>query len=102
MERSRRRSGRSSRPHLLDVRYLDDFRLRISLDNGTEIERDLTPLTERAKGVLTKLRDPKFFRRVRIVDGALTWPGEIDICPLTTLYGADWMTKTEIAKTASI
>ena len=32
-------------------------------------------------GVFEPLKDPKEFRQVRIVDGVVTWPGELDLAP---------------------
>ena len=59
---------------------LDQFRLRLSLTDGSVIERDLRPLL---KGpVFEKIRtDPKEFARVRAEDGALVWPNSADLCP---------------------
>lgn len=90
MGKSPARSDRSNSPLICSVHWLADFKLSIRLDNGRVVERDFAGLVERSKGVLARLRDPKFFRRVQVVDGALTWPGEIDLCPLSTLYGAEW------------
>lgn len=32
-------------------------------------------------GAFTALRDPLFFAQAYLERGAVTWPGEIDICP---------------------
>jgi hypothetical protein len=32
-------------------------------------------------GVFEKLADPKFFERIAVTDGFVTWPGEIDLAP---------------------
>ena len=32
-------------------------------------------------GVFEKLKDPKEFRQVMVVDGVVTWPGELDLAP---------------------
>lgn len=32
-------------------------------------------------GVFEKLKDPKEFRQVKVVDGFVTWPGELDLAP---------------------
>ncbi|BBP46286.1 hypothetical protein THMIRHAS_16590 [Thiosulfatimonas sediminis] len=32
-------------------------------------------------GVFEKLKDPKKFRQVMVVDGVVTWPGELDLAP---------------------
>lgn len=32
-------------------------------------------------GVFEKLKDPKEFRQVKVVNGFVTWPGELDLAP---------------------
>lgn len=32
-------------------------------------------------GVFEKLKDPEFFARIRVEDGFVSWPGEIDLAP---------------------
>ena len=32
-------------------------------------------------GVFEKLKDPQEFRQVMVVDGVVTWPGELDLAP---------------------
>lgn len=32
-------------------------------------------------GVFEKLKNPENFRQVRVVDGVVTWPGELDLAP---------------------
>jgi hypothetical protein len=32
-------------------------------------------------GVFERLKDPNEFRQVRVVDGVVTWPGELDLAP---------------------
>ena len=32
-------------------------------------------------GVFEPLKDPEFFKKVDVVDGAVTWPGELDMAP---------------------
>ena len=32
-------------------------------------------------GVFEKLKDPQEFRRVKVVDGVVTWPDELDLAP---------------------
>ena len=33
------------------------------------------------QGVFEKLRDPDFFKELRVTDGFVSWPGDIDIAP---------------------
>ena len=32
-------------------------------------------------GVFEKLREPDFFQQLRVTDGFVSWPGDIDIAP---------------------
>ena len=95
----RTKSKVSSKPvaQIRAVRYVEDALLEVELSNGRVVTRDFAELRVRAKGVLKRLRDPKFFRRVKVIDGVLTWPGEIDICSLSLVYGASWVTSRRIA-----
>jgi hypothetical protein len=55
--------------HRLFVRFRDGLSGYVELNDC-----DLT-------GVLAPLRDSEFFRRVFIDQGAVAWPGEIDLAP---------------------
>ncbi len=57
----------------LFVRFRDGLSGRIYFRPG-----DLT-------GALTPLREPQFFSRVFIDEGAVAWPGDIDLAP-DTMY----------------
>ncbi len=67
-----------------------DFVLTLSLSNGKTVTRDFTDFVQTAFGLLSRLRDVNFFKRVRLVDGVLTWPGNIDVNPFWVVYGNDW------------
>ena len=63
---------------VVDVRPLDDYRIWLRFDDGTQGEIDLSDLAGR--GVFAAWADRKVFREVRVDDsGAVVWPGEIDI-----------------------
>jgi len=50
-------------------------------------EVDLKPLVDHAKGPLpNRLRDPDFFEKVYVDDGAVAWPNGYDICPDVLRY----------------
>ena len=55
--------------HCLFVRFRDGLSGRVQLRY-----EDLT-------GVLERLQDPDFFRTVYIDNGAVAWPGDIDLAP---------------------
>lgn len=55
------------------------YRLFVRFKDGTE---GLVRLgEEQLTGVLEPLRDERFFAQVFIDDGAVAWPGEIDLAP---------------------
>lgn len=59
---------------------LPEYRLKLQFDNGEEGVVDLSALV--GKGVFSAWREPDLFDRVRVTDqGAVEWPGEIDLCP---------------------
>jgi len=63
------------------VRPLAGYRLELDLTDGTKISRDFSRFVGTTRGVLKRLRDPKFFARVRAAHGTVEWPGGIDLCP---------------------
>jgi len=59
---------------------LDNFRVYLQFDNEVSGEVDLSHL--RGKGVFAAWEDPRVFNKVLVTSqGALEWPGEIDLCP---------------------
>ncbi|HEX73247.1 MAG TPA: DUF2442 domain-containing protein [Candidatus Hydrogenedentes bacterium] len=70
-------------PRVLEVKPLKDFRLEILFSNGEVGIYDCGPLLD--FGVFTELRNPDYFRQVRVALGTVAWPHEQDICP-DTLY----------------
>ncbi len=69
--------------HVKYVRPLADFRLEVKFADGTQGLVDMTRLLERDCGVFKPLREPSLFNRVFIDDGAVTWPGGLDLAPDT-------------------
>ena len=64
---------------------LADRRLRLTLTDGSVVERDIQDLLWGP--VFERLRmDDAFFRRVRARYGTVTWPGNIDIAPETLIW----------------
>jgi hypothetical protein len=56
------------------------YRLRLTLTDGSTLERDVEnlligPVFESIR------RDPSLFRQVRVEHGTVTWPGDVDLCP---------------------
>jgi len=58
----------------------DNLRVYLRFDNGVSGEVDLSHL--QGKGVFAAWDDPRVFKKVLVTtQGALEWPGEIDLCP---------------------
>lgn len=67
---------------VVDVKALPDFRLNVRFVDGTEGTLDLTTLVHSpAAGVFASLADSELFNQVFVEQGAVTWPGEIDLAP---------------------
>ncbi|MBI4505279.1 MAG: DUF2442 domain-containing protein [Chloroflexi bacterium] len=65
---------------------LDDFRLRLTLTDGSVIERDVTPLL--VGPVFEGIRaDPARFRELRVDAGAVVWPSGADLDPDVLIWG---------------
>lgn len=65
---------------IVSFEVLDGYRVRLRFDDGVEGTVDLSPLA--GLGVFAAWRDYAFFRQAFLADyGALTWPGELDLCP---------------------
>jgi len=67
-----------------DVRPLEGYRLRIMFNDGVVREVDFSEDLERAAGTLAEpLRDPAYFRQVRVDEQLRTivWPNGLDADP---------------------
>lgn len=76
-------AGLSAVPWVVtDVRALPHFRLQVRFADGTEGEVDVSELVlSPTAGVFAALRDPVAFAQARVADGAVTWPGGLDLAP---------------------
>ena len=65
------------------VSPLEGRSVRLTLTDGSEVERDLTDLLH---GQVFELiaADDAVFRRVRALHGTIVWPGDVDIAPRNT------------------
>ena len=69
-----------------EVQPLDGFRLRLTLSDGSTVERDLGPLL--VGPVFEPLRtDPSLFNQVRVEWGTVVWPNDADLCPDVVIWG---------------
>ncbi len=75
--------------HLKRVREampLEGFRLRLTLTDGSIVERDISGLLEGP--LFGPLReDETLFRRLRVEGGTVVWPNGADICPDVLIWG---------------
>ena len=68
------------------VKPLDNFELEITLTTGEFIRREVGQLL--IGPVFDSIRtDAGQFRKVRADEGALVWPGGIDLCPDVVIWG---------------
>jgi hypothetical protein len=59
---------------------LPEYRLRLTLSDGSVIERDVSKYL--VGPVFDAIRtDPSVFAQVRVDHGTAVWPGEVDLCP---------------------
>ena len=69
---------------IIDVQPLENYRLRISFNDGVVRNVDFTSLLHDADGTLAEpLRDPAYFRQVRVDEESRTivWPNGLDPDP---------------------
>jgi hypothetical protein len=62
-----------------DVRVEGDYALWVRFKDGVEGIVKFMPSAFR--GVFANLRSPAEFSRVSVIDGVVTWPGELDLAP---------------------
>jgi hypothetical protein len=66
------------------LKCLGDHRLHATFSDGTAGEYDYSACVTESGPMIEPLRDPTYFARVFLDDGAPTWPNGFDICP-------DWL-----------
>lgn len=65
---------------------LDGFRVRLTLTDGSVVERDIDDLLHGPVFESVR-RDPAAFRSLRVESGTLVWPGGADLCPDVLVWG---------------
>jgi hypothetical protein len=70
-------------PRIASVTPKDDYTLELTFTNGEVGVYNCAALLD--FGVFQELRDPNYFKQVRVEGGTAVWPHEQDICP-DTLY----------------
>ncbi len=68
---------------VLSLRVLGDFRLEIEFSDGTVGVKHFDFVQRKTGPMAEPLRDPAYFARVFLEDGALTWPNGYDWDPDT-------------------
>jgi hypothetical protein len=66
------------------LKRLGDHRLHATFSDGTSGEHNFSALVAETGPMVEPLRDPAYFARVFLEDGAPTWPNGFDMCP-------DWL-----------
>jgi hypothetical protein len=64
------------------VRALDGGRLVLRFSDGSEGDYDCAHLFEKDGAMIQPLKDPTYFARVFIEEGAPTWPNGFDLDPI--------------------
>lgn len=69
-----------------EVMPVEGFRLRLTLTDGSIIERDITDLL---MGPMfeTIRKDPVAFRQVKVESGTVVWSNGADLCPDVLIWG---------------
>lgn len=71
---------------ITEVRPLEGRLVRLTLTDGSVVERDLSVLLD-GVGVFERITfDDDAFREVYVDYGTLAWPGEVDIAPETLIW----------------
>ena len=63
-----------------DVEALDGFKLRLTLTDGSTIDRDVSHLLVGPVFDLIR-KEPVLFAQVRAEAGTVVWPNGADLCP---------------------
>jgi Protein of unknown function (DUF2442) len=63
------------------IKYLDGYRVRATFSDGMAGDYDFATIVREGGPMVEPLRDPSFFARVFLEDGAPTWPNGFDAAP---------------------
>ena len=68
---------------VVDVRPIDGHKLELSFNDGLIAIVDLDRVIQSFEGVFAPLKDPDYFRQVRVDPeiGTIVWPNGADLCP---------------------
>ena len=63
------------------IKCLDGYRVRATFSDGMAGEYDFSQIVAQSGPMAEPLRDPAYFARVFLEDGAPTWPNGYDAAP---------------------
>ncbi len=63
------------------IEWLSDFQLRFAFNDETAGDYDFAGLVAEQGPMVEPLKDPVYFKRVFLEDGAPTWPNGFDLSP---------------------
>jgi Protein of unknown function (DUF2442) len=63
------------------IKCLGGHRLHATFSDGTSGEHDFSALVAEGGPMVEPLRDPAYFARAFLEDGASTWPNGFDVAP---------------------
>ena len=63
---------------IIEVKPLENYELLLVFENKEKRIKDMKPYLE--KGVFKKLKDKEFFKNVKVLDGAISWKDNIEMC----------------------
>jgi hypothetical protein len=68
---------------VVDVKPLDGHKVELTFQDGLNAVVDLDRVITRFDGVFSPLKDPEYFRSVRVDPeiGTIVWPNGADLCP---------------------
>jgi hypothetical protein len=70
-------------PRVVTVEALSEHKLSLTFSNGEKRIFDVAPYL--TKGIFSILADSAIFSAVKVFNGSVLWPGDLDFCP-DTLY----------------
>ena len=66
--------------NIVNVEVLGNYFLKVTFDDGIQKTIDMKPFI--GGGISEDLKNPAFFEKVYIDNGAITWPNGYDFCPV--------------------
>lgn len=63
---------------VIKITPLQNYRLELVFNDGKKKIKDMNPYLE--KGIFKKLKNTAFFNSAKIMYGAVSWNGEIELC----------------------